>query len=97
MRQLIVQLQCKFIVAITPLMFSPGITDGECKSIRLGAFPLSVIGPGAPTGGESGGVGTLLLADAWEDGAEEPASEVPPSLSGLILLLLLLLLWPLLG
>ena len=63
MRQLIVQLQYKLIVAITPLMFSPDITDGEWKSIRsaggVSAFPLSVIGPGAPVGGESGGVGTL--------------------------------------
>ena len=95
-----------FIVAIIPLMFSPGINGGECKSIRLvggaSAFPLTVVGPGAPVGGE--GVGALPLVEAWEDGAEEPASvgatesEVPPSLSGLILLfLLLLLLQPLLG
>ena len=88
-------------------MFSPGIYGAECKSIRsaggASAFPFSVVGPGAPVGGEGGGVGALPLADAWEDGAEEPASvgatesEVPP-LSGLILLLfLLLLLQPLLG
>ena len=96
---IIVQLQCKFIVAVIPLMFSPGITGGECKSIRsaegASAFPLSVVGPGAPVGGD---VGALPLADAWEDGAEESASEVPPALSDLILLLLLLLLLrPLLG
>jgi hypothetical protein len=82
-------------------MFSPGINGGECKSIRsaggASAFPLAVVGPGAPVGGESGGVGALLLADAWEDGAEEPASEVPPALCSLILLLFFLLLWPLLG
>ena len=58
------------------------------------AFPLSVVGPETPVGGD---VGALPLADAREDGAEEPASEVPPALSGLTLLLLLLLLWPLLG
>ena len=76
-------------------MFSPGI--GESKLIRSAfAFPLSVVGPGAPVGGKSGGVGTPLLADMWEDGAEEPASEVPPALSGLLLLLLVLLLRPLL-
>lgn len=78
-------------------MFSPGINGGECKSIRLAggayAFPFSVVGPGAPVGGEGGGVGALPLADVWEDGAEEPASEVPPGL----ILLLLLLLRPLLG
>ena len=94
---IIVQLQCKFIVAIIPLMFSPGINGAECKSIRFAggasAFPFSVVGPGAPVGG---GIGALPLADAWEDGAEEPASEVPPALFGLLLLLLFLLL-PLLG
>ena len=96
-----------FIVAIIPLMFSPGINGGECKSIRsaggASVFPLTVVGPGAPVGGESWGVGALPLADAWEDGIEEPASvgatepEAPPPLSGLILLLFLLLLRPLLG
>lgn len=55
-------------------------------------YSLSVIGPGASVGGKSGVYGTLLLVDAWEDGAEEPASEVPPAPSGLILLL-----WHLLG
>ena len=57
-----------FIVAIIPLMFSPGIEGGECKSIRLAggtsAFPLVVDGPGAPVGMESWGVGTLPPADA---------------------------------
>ena len=80
-------------------MFSLGINGGECKSIRsaggASVFPFSVVGQGAPVGGEGGGVGALPLANAWEDGAEEPASEVPPALSGLILLLLLL--QPLLG
>ena len=96
---IIVQLQCKFIVAIIPLILSPGINGAERKSIRLAggasAFPFSVVGPGAPVGGEGGGtcIGALPLADAWEDGAEEPASEVPPALFGLLLLLLL----PLLG
>ena len=90
----------KFIMAIIPLMFSPDIDSGECKSIRLAggasAFPLTVVGPGAPVGVESWSVGALLLADAWEDGVEEPASvgatesEVPD-------LLLLLFLRPLLG
>ena len=62
---------------------------------------LAVLGPGAPTGGEGGGIGALPLADALEDGVEEPASvgatesEVPPR-SGLVLLFLLLL-QPLLG
>ena len=101
---LLIQLQCMFIVAIIPLMFSPGINGGECKSIRsaggASVFPLTVVRPGAPVGGESWGVGALPLADAWEDGpasvgATEP--EVPPPLSGLILLLFLLLLRPLLG
>ena len=82
-------------------MLSPGINGGECKSIRsaggASVFPFSVVGPGAPVGGEGGGVGALPLANAWEDGAEERASEVPPALSGLILLHLLLLLRPLLG
>ena len=35
----------------------------------------------APVGGEGGGVGALPLPNAWEDGAEEPVSEVPPALS----------------
>ena len=61
------------------------------------AFAFSVVGPEAPVGGEGGGVGALPLADKWEDGAEKPASEVPPALSGLLFLLLLLLLRPLLG
>ena len=56
---IIVQLQCKFIVAIIPLMFSLGINDGECKSIRS-----AVVGPEAPVGGEGGGVEALPLADA---------------------------------
>ena len=46
-----------FIVAIIPLIFSPGINGGEFKSIRLAGgastFPLTVDGPGAPVGGES--------------------------------------------
>ena len=67
-----------FIVAIIPLMFSPGIDGGECKSIRfsveVAAFSFAVDGPGAPVEVESWSVGTLLLADAWEDGVEEPAS-----------------------
>ena len=86
-----------FIVAIIPLIFSPGSNGGECKSIRsaggASAFPLTVVGPG---GGESWGVGALPLADAWEDGAEELACTESDALSGLFLLLLLLLL-PLLG
>ena len=49
-------------------MFSPGINDGEFKLIRsavgASAFPFSVVGPGAPLGGEGGGVGALPLADA---------------------------------
>ena len=95
-----------FIVAIIPLMFSPGINGGESKSIRLAggaaAFPLAVDGPGTPVGGKSWGVGALPPADTWEDGAEEPASVgtteigVPLALSGLVLLFLLRL-WPLLG
>ena len=89
---IIVQLQCKFVVAIIPLMFSPGINGGECKSIRsaggASAFPLSVVGPEAPVGGEGGGIGAFPLADVREDGAEAPVSKVPPALSGLLLLLL---------
>ena len=47
------------IVAIIPLMFSPaGIDGGKYKLIRLtegaSAFPLTVVGPGAQVGGESG-------------------------------------------
>ena len=65
---IIVQLQFKFIVAIIPLMFSPGVNGAECKSIRsaggTSAFPFSVVGPGAPVGGEGGGIGALPLADA---------------------------------
>ena len=42
---------------------------GECKSIRLAGgasvFPLTVVGPGAPVGGESWSVGALPLADGW--------------------------------
>ena len=96
-----------FMVAIIPLIFSPGVNGGEFKSIRLAggmsAYPLTVDGPGAPVGGESWGVGALPSADTWEDGAEEPASVgatesvMPPALSGLFLLLLLLRLRPLLG
>ena len=56
---IIVQLQDKFIVASIPLMFSPGINDGECKSMRS-----AVVGPGASLGGEGGGIGALPLADA---------------------------------
>ena len=79
-----------FIVAIIPLIFSVGVNGGECESIRLAGgastctLALAVLGPGAPTGGEGGGVGALPLADALEDGVEEPAyvgateSEVPP-------------------
>ena len=76
-------------------MFSPGINGGECRSIRSagGASELSltVVGPGTLEGGEGGGIGPLPLAEAWEDGADEPVSvgatesEVPP-LSGLLLL-----------
>jgi hypothetical protein len=47
---------------------------GAGRGSGASAFPLSVAGPGALVGG---GVGALPLADAWEDGAEEPASEVP--------------------
>ena len=95
------------IVAFIPLIFSAGVNGGECKSIRLAGgvstctLVLAVLGPGAPIGGESGGMGALLLDDALEDGVEEPASvgatesEVPPR-SGLVLLFLLLL-QPLLG
>ena len=46
-----------FIVAIIPLMFSPGIDGGECKSIRFSveaaAFSFAVDGPGAPVEVES--------------------------------------------
>lgn len=90
-----------FIGAIIPLMFTPGIDGGECKSIRFSvgaaAFSFAVDGPGAPVEVGSWSVGALLLADAWEDGVEEPASvgttesEVPD------LLLLLRFLRPLLG
>ena len=67
------------MVAIIPLILSPGINGGESKSIRLSAgaaaFSLAVDGPGAPVGVESWGVGAALPpADAWEDGTEEPAS-----------------------
>ena len=93
-----------FMVAIIPLIFSPGINGGEFKSIRLAGgastFPLGVDGPGAPVGGESWGVGALPPADTWEDGAASVGtteSEKPPALSGLFLLLLLLRLRPLLG
>ena len=90
------------MVAIIPLIFSPGINDGESKSIRFSVgtavFSLAVDRPGAPVGGESCNVGAALPpADAWEDGSEKPASTefgVPPVL---FLLLLLLSFWPLLG
>ena len=67
------------MVAIIPLIFSPGINDGESKSIRFSAgaaaFPLTVDGPGAPVGVESCSVGVALPpADVWEDGTEDPAS-----------------------
>ena len=102
---IIIQLQCKFIVAIISLMFSPGINGGECKSIRsAGGASVFLLNSGWPrstsrvrVGGEGGSVGAFPLAEAWE---EEPPSvratesEVPPTLSGLILLLLL---QPLLG
>ena len=90
-------------------MFSAGVNGGECKSIRLAGgastctLALAVLGPGAPTGGEGGGVGALPLADALEDGVEEPASvgatesKVPPRSGLVLLLILLLLLQPLLG
>ena len=85
------------MVAIIPLIFSPGINDGDSKSIRssagAAAFPLVVDGPGAV---ESWDV--EAAADAWEDGTEEPGSVrttefgVPPAL-----FLLLLRFRPLLG
>ena len=79
------------MVAIIPLIFSPGINGGESKSIRFSAgaaaFSLAVDGPGAPVGVESWGVGAALPpANAWEDGTEKPASVgttefgVPPAL-----------------
>ena len=84
-------------------MFSPGIDGGECKSIRFSveaaAFSFAVDGPGAPVEVESWSVGTLLLADAWEDRVEEPASvgAIEPEVPDVLFLLLLLLLRPLLG
>ena len=92
-------------MAIIPLRFFPaGIDGGECKSIKFaGGASTFLVGPGAPVGGESGGVGALLLADAWEDGAEEPVSvgatdlEVPYALSDIVLLHCLLFLRSLLG
>ena len=57
------------------MIFSPDINGGEFKSIRLAGgastYPLAVIGPGVPVGGESWGVGVLPRADTciWEDGA----------------------------
>ena len=67
-----------FIVAIIPLMFSPGIDGGECKSIRFSVeaavFSFAVDRPEAPGEVESWSVGALLLADVGKDGVEEPAS-----------------------
>ena len=74
--------------------------QSDRQAEHLNYLSQSWIGPGTLEGGEGGGIGPLPLAEAWEDGADEPASfgvtesEVPP-LSGLLLLLLLLL--PLLG
>ena len=69
------------MVAIIPLIFSPGINERESKSIRFSAgaaaFSLAVDGPGAPVGVESCHVGAALPpADAWEDGTEDPVSVV---------------------
>ena len=90
------------MVAIISLIFSPGINEGESKSIRFSVgtavFSLTVDRSGAPVGGKSCSVGAALQpADAWENGSEKPASTefgVPPVL---FLLLLLLCFWPLLG
>ena len=93
-----------FIVAISPLIFSPGDGCGVLKSIRLAgvsADPLILDGPGTLVA-----EGTLTatlpsLAEITEDDVEEPVSvcEVRLSLCGLdlFLLLLLLLFAPLLG
>ena len=65
----------------------------ECKSIRSAGVSLLIDWPRSTSrGGEGGGGGVgivLPLADLWENEAEESASQVPPALSGLILLLLL--------
>ena len=69
-----------FIVAISPLMFSPGDDTGVCKSIRLAGVSLDplndmVDGPGAPFGlvGEERWTAALVpLAELGEDNVEEP-------------------------
>ena len=63
----------------------------ECKSIRSAGVSILIDWPRSTSrGGEGGGVGIVLpLADLWENEAEESASQVPPALSGVILLLLL--------
>ena len=87
-----------FIIAIIPLMFS---LQALMMAIRLAAsaFPLTVVGPGAPIGGESCGVGALPLADAWKDGAEVRvfvvATDLDVSSAFFDLFLLFLFLWPL--
>ena len=92
-----------FIVAIIPLMFSPGDDTGVFKSIRwAGTSADPVNGPGALLGEERWTAALLPLAELSDDDVEEPASICPteaefPSLCGLFLLLLLLDLPPLLG
>ena len=71
-----------FKVAISPLMFSPGIGGGgEARSIRLAWAswdPLKGDSPSPPfrlLGGERFGVGVPLSpVEVWEDDAEEPAT-----------------------
>ena len=61
-----------FIVAISPLMFSPGEDAGVCRSIKLGVSvgTLMVDGPEALMGE---GRALLSLAEHGDDDAEEPA------------------------
>ena len=54
-------------------MFSPAGIDGESTKFTGGTSAF-LVGPGEPVGGKSGSVRALPLADAWEDGAEEPVS-----------------------
>ena len=85
-----------FIVAIIPLILSPGIGGGELKSIRLSVgactHPLTVDSLEAPLWPVVvWGVGVLPLAVVLECEAEEPASvwATAPALCGLFLLLFL--------
>ena len=84
-----------FIVAISPLMFSPGDDAGVFKSIRLSVDPL-VDGPGTLFTLVGEVRLTAALLSPVELGGDEPEL---PSLCGVFLLLLRLLLDlpPLLG